>query len=109
MSNGKNRSRARPRDWEQLGRRLQRMRRLPLTLTLQDRALALSSPNEDRVRGLAAAAELPRRDVHRLTRQTRQQGMQCRHGRAVADAVDLGGTEMTLEGGDHFHGRAVIL
>jgi len=72
--------------------------RLPLTPTLQDQAFARSSPNEDGVRGLAAAAELPRCDVHALTGQARQQGMQCFHGRAVADAVDLGRAEMALEG-----------
>jgi hypothetical protein len=35
----------------------------------------VSSPNEDGVRGLAAAAELPCRYVHRLAWQARQQGV----------------------------------
>ena len=26
----------------------------------------------------------------------------------IGDAVDAGGAEVALEGGDHFHGRAVV-
>jgi hypothetical protein len=41
-------------------------------------------------------------------RQTRQQRMQRDQRRMIGDAVDASGAEMALEGGDDFHGRAVI-
>jgi hypothetical protein len=43
-----------------------------------------------------------------LRRQARQRRMQCDQHRMIGDAVDAGGAEMALEGGDHFHRGAVI-
>ena len=43
-----------------------------------------------------------------LRRQARQQRLQRGQRRMIGDAVDAGGAEVALEGGDHFHGRAVV-
>src|SRR5260370_20443435 len=51
---------------------------------------------------------LLRRDRLGVGRQARQQRLQGGQRRMVGDAVDAGGAEMALEGGDDFHGCAVV-
>ena len=58
--------------------------------------------------GIVEIRCLLRRDRHGLVRQTRQQRLQGGQRRMIGDAVDPRGTEVTLESGDHFHGRGVI-
>ena len=63
------------------------------------------APNLDRP---GIEARLLRRGLHRLVGKTSQQRLQRRHGRVIGDAVDARRAEVTLEGGDDFHGGAVI-